>query len=128
MKEMENKPKDLNIPQDNKIDAHGTKAVSMTIGEPRPITFKVDGISIRKFFNEKFVEILEKEFKTIKFEHLCINVMEKEDEIDKVKDKFIIGHTSPKDEIKEIITMGTRTPEHSKTLFELIKKFIEEKD
>jgi len=99
----------------------------MSVGEPKPVTFKVDGVSIKAFFNESFIKMIEENFENVKFEHICIDVMEKsnEDEKERVKDKFIIGHASPQDETKEIITMGTRDPKHTKKLFGVIKKFIE---
>ena len=102
----------------------------MTLEKPRATDYKIKGAHVKSIFNEKFAQILEAKFPSVKFEHACFNLMEKKEDSDKelVGDKLIIGHMTPEEEKEKIISIGARKPDGCSKLLKVIKEFFSDEE
>ena len=94
---------------------------------PRATEYKIDGVKLRDFFEKEFVKLLDSQIGNVKFEHVCLVKLGEKEEKHEVVERFVVGHSSSRDDEKSILTIGARTPDGCEKLLGAITKFLEKK-
>lgn len=84
----------------------------------KPVEVEIENIRVSDFFDKRFVEALESEFKGVKFEHFCFYLKDAKSKKKSVGERISIGHPSKKDEGRKLANIHTSKPE---TLTRVIK-------
>ncbi len=98
--------------------------------EPKPSEYKIEGLNVKDFFNERFVQLLEEKIKNIKFEHSCFTILgiKEGEEKESIIERLTISHDTREDEANEITTIGASKSETCQMLLDIIQEFIDKKE
>lgn len=98
--------------------------------EAKPSEYKIQGLKLKDFFDERFVKLLEDRIKNVKFQHSCFTIsgIKKGEEKESVLERLIIGHETREDDTNEIITIGSTESETCQILLEVVKEYIKQKE
>jgi|GEM_PF-6980412 hypothetical protein len=99
----------------------------LSIGAPEPTEFKIRGLLVKEFFDERFIRLLEEKIPDIKFEHVCFNRVIQEGDKKKLGEGLYIAHETPEDEMASITTIGAQKTDTTRIFITLATEFINEK-
>ena len=91
----------------------------------KPTQVKIDETKAIKFFDDKFVGLMKKQFDNLEFEAFVMTIKDKEE--NKVKERLAILHNSLEDSEKNVLTVDADNPETLSKLLEVIEEYLDEK-
>ena len=86
-----------------------------------PIEVEVKDLLVSEFFDKRFVEMLEKEFKEAKFEHFCFYVKGAKTKGKGAAERVSIGHVTEKHEGKKLTNIHTLKPETLEKVLKVVQ-------
>lgn len=92
----------------------------MSIEKPQPTEYKINNFDVVDFFDTRFVGAIKKQIQDAHFQHFCLYILDKED---KPVARMTIGHDSPKEKIKNILTVTADTPQLLEKLMNAIIEY-----
>lgn len=97
--------------------------------EPKPSEYKIEGLNVKDFFDDRFVKLLEDRIKDIKFEHVCFTVLgiKEGEEKESILERLMIGHDMREDEEKGITSVGATKSDTCEIFLKIVEDFIKEK-
>ena len=102
----------------------------MPIGKPKPTEYVIDNLKLKIFFDEKFVELLEKKIKNVKFSLVFLNIVEKKEmeQQETTPTRLFLGHETKEAERDGITTVGASKSGICDAFLEVIQEFVKEKE
>jgi hypothetical protein len=97
--------------------------------EAKPSEYKIEGLKVRDFFDDRFVKLLEGDIKNLKFEHTCFTILGKKEgeEKESVVERLAINHEVREDEERGITSIGATKSETCELFLKIVEEFIKEK-
>ena len=98
--------------------------------EPKPSEYKIEGLKVRDFFDERFVKLLEGNIENVKFEHACFVIfgIKEGEEKETALERLTIAHDVKEDEIGGITSVGATKSDTCQILLDVVTQFLDEKE
>lgn len=87
---------------------------------------KIKELRVLDFFDEKFIEKIQKQFPNLNFQHFCIDIIDEKDD-KKKKERLSIGHFRNEDIKNNILTVDTDESQSLQKILKVIEEYVKEK-
>jgi hypothetical protein len=98
--------------------------------EVKPSEYKIEGLNVKEFFDERFIKLLEERIENIRYLHSCFAIygIKEGEEKESMIERIVIGHETKEDESYEITTIGSTKSETCQILLEVVKEYLKQKE
>ncbi|MEE9489125.1 MAG: hypothetical protein V3V91_01640, partial [Thermoplasmata archaeon] len=93
--------------------------------DAKAVEVQLSELKITKFFDQKFVKLMEEALEGIQFQHFCLYATKKTDEGEmKPVERIVIAHHEPEDADKFLVNVSGGDPETLVKVLKAMEEFL----